>query len=313
MEKGNMTPEDRMERLSQLPLTRVGGLSAGSGGFWSTVREILGRTPMLALLVRRDIKARYKDSSLGLLWTLIRPLTQLMIFYLVVGKFLQVERGIPEFAIYIFSGLTVYGLFSEIISSGTGSIVGNSGIIKKVYLPRELFPMAATGTALFNFSIQAVILIIATFAVGSPPLTGDLIYVIPSILLLIAFAFAIALLLSAINVYLRDVQYLVEVFLMVMMYASPIIYSWTMVKKALGDGILLQIYTNNPVTLAVLGFQRAFWTAGHVENYPDPTLAPEYPDFLLLRILIALVVCLFCVFISQRIFARLQGNFAQAL
>lgn len=271
----------------------------------ASLAHIFSQREMLSLLVRRDIKARYKDSALGLVWALIRPLTQLLIYYVVIGKFLGAERGIPDFAIYVFTGLTAYGLFSEIVGGGTASIVGNSGLIKKIYLPREVFPLASVGSALFNFCIQLGILLVATILIGSIPLSADLLYFIPSILILVLYGTAFGLLLGAANVYLRDIQYLVEVGLLLLLWASPIVYSWEMVRGIVGNGFLLDIYTDNPITLAVLGFQRAFWISGH------DTVA--YPDFLLLRMGIAIVVGIILLFAFQRVFAKLQGNFAQQL
>ncbi len=309
-----MNRAERFEHLSQLPLTTVAGSSRrgrsgeGSKSFLATVREIYFDRSILSLLVRRDIKSRYKDSSLGLVWTLVRPLTQLAIYFVVVGKFLGAERGIPNFAIYIFTGLTAFGLFQEIVSSGTASILGNAGLVKKVYVPRELFPLATTGTALFNFSIQFGILLIAAGLTGSLQLTWSLLYLIPALITLISFGFALALLLSAWFVYLRDIGHFVEIVLMVMMWASPILYSWEMVRNVttnIGLPWLIELYTANPATLAVLGFQEALWgTSSH---------GLALPDFLFLRLCLAAIIGLLCVIGAQRVFARLQGNFAQEL
>ena len=275
-------------------------------GTWRSLNDIFRHREMLALLVRRDLKARYKDSALGFAWSLIRPLTQLLIYYIVIGKFLQAERGIPDFAVYIFAGLTAYGLFSEIVGGATASILSNGGLIKKVYLPREVFPLASVGSALFSFLMQLVILVGATIAVGSFPWSLNLLYVIPSVLVILVYALAFGLLLSALNVYLRDIGYLVEVLLLLMLWASPIVYAWTMVRDIVGAGLLLDIYSNNPVTLAVMGFHKAFWLAGESPNV-------LYPDGLLGRMGIAFVIGLVLLVLFQRVFARLQGNFAQEL
>ncbi len=285
-------------------MVTVGG-DDKNGGSWHSLREIFRHRELLSLLVRRDLKSRYKDSVLGFVWTLVRPLTQLLIYAIVIGKVLGAAKNIPDFAIYVFTGLTVYSLFSEIISGTTASIVGNSGLIKKIYLPREIFPLASVGSAIFNFLIQFVILLGATLVIGKPPLHAEAWYLIPSVLLLLVFGTAFGLLLSAINVYLRDVQYLVEVVLLLLLWASPIVYSWTMVRDALGPSLALDIYTDNPVTLAVLGFQRAMWVGGQG--------VAEYPDFLLLRMGIAFVIGIVLLLGFQRVFSRLQGNFAQVV
>jgi ABC-2 type transport system permease protein len=300
-----MSAEERFVALSEQPMVATASHSRSLGGAWRSLREVLDHREMLALLVRRDLKARYKDSALGFLWTLVRPLTQLAIYYVVIGKILAAERGIPDFAIYVFTGLSAYGLFSEIISGSTASIVGNAGLIKKVYLPREVFPLASVGSALFNFGVQLLILIAATFVVGHPPLSLDFFYLIPSLLLILVFGTAFGLLLSGANVYLRDIQYLVEVVMLILLWASPVVYSWEMVKDRLGAGILLDIYTNNPITLAVLGFQRAFWVSG--------SGVVDYPDDLLIRMIIAIGVSFVLLIGFQRVFSRLQGNFAQEL
>lgn len=298
-----MQAEERFRSLSDQPF-RVYGDDARRLGLLEPLRQILRRRELLGLIVRRDIKSRYKDSALGLVWTLVRPLTQLVIYYVVIGKFLRAADSIPDFAIYVFTGLTAYGLFSEAVASGTASIVGNVALVKKVALPREIFPLASLGGALFTFAIQVGILLGATLILGVFPLHVDLLYAIPATLLLTLYAAAFALALAAANVYLRDVGYLTDVALMVLMWASPILYSWGMVRDLLGDSVLLNVLTNNPVTLGVLGMQRAFWMSGADAAYP--------PD-LLLRMVIAGAVGAVMLILAQRIFSRLQGNFAQML
>ena len=118
-------------------------------------------------------------------------------------------------------------------------------------------------------------------------------------------ATALAFVLSAMNVYLRDVQYLVEVGTMILMWASPIVYSWEMVQGILGEGPLLTAYTVNPLTVAVLGFQRALWGAGS-----DPSMFPEH---LLVLLWAECGIALLLLGITYVIFRRMQGDFAQAL
>lgn len=305
-----MDAGERFAALSALPFEgrRNGGPTGTRIGAIGQVGAVFRQRALLGLLVRRDLKARYKDSALGFLWALAKPLTQIAIYYIVIGHFLGAARGIPDFAIYVFTGLTVYMLFSQIVSGATGSILANAGLVKKVAVPRELYPLASVGGALFDFAIQVVVLIFATIVVGAFPWTPELLMAIPAFLLLLVYATAIGLALAAINVFLRDIGYLIDIVLMVLMWMSPILYSWGMVRDTLsplpGGSVLVEIYTNNPVTLAVLGFQRAFWTAGH--DMPSP------PD-LLLRIGIALVIGILLLVVGHWVFRRLQGNFAQEL
>lgn len=300
----NDSARRRYARLEREPLEPVTHRS----GFLASARAVIAYRQLLGGLVRRDIKARYKDSVLGLLWTLINPIVQLIVYYVVMGQFLGAARGIPDFAIYIFSGLTIFVLFSETLTGTTGSIVANGGLVKKVYVPREVFPLASMGSALFTFSIQLIVLVVASALLGRPPISAGLVYFVPSVLLVVIYGLAFGLLLSALNVYLRDVQYLTQVVLMLAMWASPIVYGWTMVDSVfdrLGlPAWMLEVYTNNPLTLAVLGFHRAFWVSG---------TSSDYPAELGLRMAIAGAIGLVLVWLCQRVFARLQGNFAQEL
>lgn len=309
--------KERNLRLADLPLSPTGAQGRWVAGFLFTVREILARRQLLALLVGREIKSRYKDSVLGFAWGLVRPLTQLLVYYLVLGQFLGAARAIPKFAVFIFAGLTIYGLASEMLMLMTGAIVGNAGLVKKVYLPREIFPLAGMGSALFNFSLQMVVLLAACLLSGSLTLGWHLGYAIVGVALVIVYSLAFGLALSAINVYLRDVQYLVEVVVMLMMWASPIVYAWTFVGTAFADfgwpHWLVEVYVNNPLTLAVIGFQTAFWEPGLLPAVPGQGAAFAHPQHFGIRMLIALVIGILLVFVAQRVFARLQGNFAQEL
>lgn len=297
--------EARFTRLAATPMRTVGAVGGLSiRAVAASARDIVAHREMLDLLIKRDLKARYKDSALGFLWALARPLVQLAIYFVVLGHFLGAARGIPDFAVYVFTGLTAMGLFQEIAVGGTGSVLANAGLVKKVYMPRELFPLASTGSALFNFGIQIIVLIAATIIVGRIPIHPQILYAVPSLLVILVYGLAFALFFAAVNVYLRDTQYLVEVATMLLFWTSPVVYSWQMVQNIITSPVLLEIFTNNPLTLAILGFQRAFWLSGD---------AVSYPSALMLRLVMALVIGVILLFASHRFFLRLQGNFAQEL
>lgn len=296
--------ESRATALEAEPLTRVGTPTGFFRGTVGSARQVWEYRELLLLLVRREIKVRYKDSVLGLLWTLIRPLAMLAVYYLALGKFLGAQRAIPDFAIYIFTGLTAYQLFSEIVSGGTGSIIGNAGLVKKIYLPREVFPLSTAGSALFNFTVQFVVLMTATALVGRVPTGERLLYLPLSVAVLAVFGLAFGFVLAAVNVYLRDVQYLVEIGLMVLFWTTPTVYSWELVRGAISSDLLQNLYLANPVAVAVLGMQRAIWVAGD---------AAAVPPALGTRLVVMLVIGTVLLWLAQRVFARLEGNFAQEL
>lgn len=294
----------RLNRLGRLELTAVGPQRGLVSGTWASLLDIHRYRELTTLLVRRELRARYKNSSLGFVWSLVKPVAQLIIYFVVIGQFLGAARAIPEFAIFVFSGLTMWALFNETVSGGAGSIVANSGLIKKVYLPREVFPLSTVGAAIFNFGIQFLVLVAGTLIAGSFPWSQRLVYVPVAVALVLVFGTALALLLSAINVYLRDVQHLMEIVILILFWASPIVYSYAYVTSFLEGSWLEELYLSNPVTLAILAFQRGMWTAGADEPFPA-----NMP----LRLSIAFLISLALLWASQRVFARLEGNFAQEL
>ena len=296
--------EARAAALAAQPLRLASPQTGFASGTLRSLQDIFAHRELLDLLIRRELKARYKDSSLGFVWSLIRPLVMLLIYFVALGQFLGAARNIHSFAIFIYAGLTAWTLYSEIVTLGTASIVGNSGLIKKIYLPREVFPLSVVGSSLFNFGMQLVILATATIVAREVPTGTRWLYFPLSLAVLLVWALALALLLSAVNVYLRDVGYLVEIGMQVFFWASPIVYSWGLVLGRVRGTIWETLYVLNPMTLVVMGFQKAFWVAGDGQPYPDR---------LGLRLGAALAVGLVILWLCQRVFARLQANFAQEL
>lgn len=151
--------------------------------------------------------------------------------------------------------------------------------------------------------MQLLILLVAAIATGATTFGPNLLYGLGGLVLILLYGSALGILLAALNVFLRDVQYLVEVVLLLLMWASPVVYAWSFAAEHMPDWAM-SIYLSNPVTMAVLGFQEALWAPGSAGAVP--------PD-LALRMGIAAVIGVIALFISHRVFARLQGNFAQEL
>jgi ABC-2 type transport system permease protein len=296
------SPADRARRLAGEPWFQIGGGNARPH-LARTFTEVLAYRELLGLLVRRELKAKYKDSSLGLLWTLIRPLVTLLVYFVAIGHFLGAARSIPDFAIYVFTGLITWQLFTEIVTLGSASILTNAGLVKKVYLPREVFPLSVVGSSLVNFAMQFVVLLAACLLLGKFP-TGDrLLYFPLAILCIVVWAYALSLVLSSATVYFRDTTYLVEVALTILFWICPIVYSWTFVANVI-SGPALEAYLWSPTTVSVLAMQHAFWIAGD-------TMA--WPDGLTTRLLVLIVVGLGALLAGQWVFTRAQANFAQEL
>lgn len=295
--------QQRFRSLADLPLTVTVHHEGFFTGFGSSMLALWNRRKLIKQLAKRELKSRYKDSVLGYAWTLAKPLVNLLIYYLVIGRILGAERSVPDFAVYVFAGLTLWTFFSTMVNSATTSIVANAGIVKKVYLPREVFPLSAILASFVDFFSQLAILIIGAGLIAGIPLKYTFTYGLLSLAVCIVWALACGLFFSAVNVYLRDVQYIVEVLLMLGFWLTPSVYPYTML-ASVAPSWAINIYMLNPTAIASMGFQKAFWAAGDQVTWP--------PD-LTWRLWIMLLVGLVLSFVAQRVFARLQGKFAQEL
>ena len=296
----------RFERLEETPFSRAGHIDGTKGTF----KELYRFRSLLRRITSREIKARYKDSVFGVFWVLIPSIVQLAIYYFAIGKVLGASRSVPDFAIFVFTGLIFWTFFSETISSVTGSLMANAGLIKKVYLPREIFPISSIGTSAFNFSVQFLVLIAATFLLGNWHYSTNLLFVPLGFAVLLIFASAIGLVLSAASVYLRDLQHLLSIALAVLFWASPIVYPYTFIAKSVGGTIWNELYLANPVTLGIIAAQRGLWVEGSVAT---GTYAQTWPTELPTRLVIAIAVGVAALIISHRVFRKLQANLAQEL
>jgi ABC-2 type transport system permease protein len=278
------------------------------------LREIWLSRELLIYLVRTEIKVKYKNSVLGLIWSMVAPAMTLVIYWFVFGVILK--SGIPQFVIFLFAGLLLWNLFQFGVMSGTGVIVNNAGIVKKVSFPREILALAAVGSACVFFFFQAIVMVIFMVVLHHGP---DWSYLPVSILALvtgIALAAGIAVLLSSINVYLRDTQHLIEVILTGWFWACPIVYAYQYnIGDRLGEKGLTWVYFLNPLVPLVLSFQRFIYARVAVisNGRPYPILPAKGMlwyvglDFAVLF----LAICLFIVALA--VFGRLEGNFAEEL
>lgn len=267
---------------------------------------------LLRLLVRTGVTTRYRNSILGWTWSYVRPAAQFLVFWVVLGLFLNLERGIPNYAVYLFSGIVVINVFSEAFKNATTSIVGNAPLVRKVYLPRQLFAVSAVIVAFVHFLPQVGLLLVVCLFLGWITHISILsvLAVLAGILIVLLFALGLGLLFGAMNVRYRDAENIVELLLLLATWASPVLYSWTMVRDAISElgwpSWLLELYLLNPITQGVELFHFAFWQPVTQTSLPLP---PDLAINTLSTFLIAVVVLL----IGQAVFRRLEGRFAQDL
>lgn len=172
-------------------------------------------------LVNREVRARYRGSVLGFLWTLLNPLLQMIVYTLIFSVFMR--AGIPNYGVFLFCALLPWTWFAGSLNNATSSINSNSGLIKKIYFPSELLPLIAVTSNFINFLFSLPVLAIFLF-IAHAPLTPALLALPVIIIIQFLFTSAVALLLSMLNTFYRDVEQLLSVLLMVWFYLTPIIY-----------------------------------------------------------------------------------------
>jgi ABC-2 type transport system permease protein len=244
-----------------------------------------------------------------LLWSYVKPLMQFLIYYIALGIFLNLEHGTPNYAVYLFAGIVLVNFFTESLSNSTRSIVDNRDLIRKIYLPRELFPVATVWVSAAHFLPQLVVLIGACLLVGWAPSILQLAAVVLIFIMVSVLATGLGLMFGAVNVYFRDSENIVDMIVMVVTWASPVLYVWSMVERVMGPWYWL--YQLNPMTTAVEVFHWAFWQPTlKADQVVSGTLPPElFALWLPASMLITLAV----LFLGQLTFRRLSTHFAQEL
>lgn len=278
------------------------------------LRAVVEHRELLRALTRRELRARYKGAALGWAWALVRPLVMLLVYGLAVGVFLGAGRTTPQFMIFVFSGLLAWTLFSTIVLGSINSLVANGALVSRASFPRLLLPLSVLLAALVDFLLQASVLTVGYLYYQDWPSPTSLLWLAPSLLILLLVASGVGLALSAANVYVRDVGFLVDVMLQVGFWLTPILYSYGQVIKGaeqlqLPGEIVSRLYMLNPMANVVLGFQRALWPAGDTPT----AAAAAFPGRLDLRMAVLTMVALGIAWLGMRIFVRLSANFGQEL
>ncbi len=298
---------------------------------FARLAEMWGYRSLFLELVRKELKVKYKSSVLGFLWSLLNPAFTLFIYWFVFQ--IVLGAGIQSFAIFLMSGLVVYNLFNYSNMNATGAVVNNAAIVKKVAFPREILALASVGAAVVFFFLQSIVLVIALAAMRYGPILKSLHYlplVVPAFFALLVLCAALAVLLAALNVYLRDMQHLIEILVGVAWFwATPIVYAYSEIANKLATHhIPTWILLLNPLTDIVLCFQRGIYgqVFGGVPASARASLKPGsgaltkaqlLPNtgdwWYLWHVLAVIGFSVVLLFVALAIFGRLEGNFAEEL
>jgi ABC-2 type transport system permease protein len=203
-------------------------ISPGSG---RGLIDVFRRRYLLSLIVRKEVGIRYRGSVLGWLWSYVKPLVQFVVFFVALGVFLGLNKSIEYYPIYLLAGITVVSFFNEAFSNATRSLVDNAPLIKKIYLPREMFPIASVLVAAVNVLPQILVVFAISLLFGWTPGVLQIAALLLALVIIAILATGLGLLFGAVNVTFRDAQSFVDIIVMVSIWASPVMYQWQMVAE----------------------------------------------------------------------------------
>ena len=249
-------------------------------------RELLGQ------LVNRDLAQRYKQSILGYFWVILNPLAQMIVMSFVFSRiFGRAGLGVP-YPLFLFTALLPWTLFSQALTAATGSLVSNSGLLSKIYFPREVLVLSSILAKVVDFAFSSLILI-AMLIFYQQPINFNLLWFIPIFIIQFFFTYGLGLLFAAANLFYRDIQYLLNLILLIWMYLTPIMYNMEIFPSQ-----YRWIFQINPMAVIV-------------NAYREVILNGNPPNFFSLGLatLLALAVCL----VGFKTFKKFEGQFADSV
>ena len=284
----------------------------------SRLRDLRRYREVLLNIVRKELKVKYTSSVFGAVWSMINPLVFLAVFTLVFTVVLN--NDVPHFPVYLLSGLLAWNLFSTSTTSAVRSVIDNANLVKKVYFPREVLPLASIGSALVDFALQSTVLILFMLAFHYPIHPENLVLLPVAIVALLLFTCAMSFLVAAINVHYRDTQHLLALLLLVWFWFTPVVYPSGYVQQAASKhtifGVnLWHIYLLNPLADIMYGFQRALYgtVTAVVDGNPKLILIDESVAWIFGLLVLVCIGSIGFLYLTWRLFFRMSGDFAEEL
>jgi len=247
---------------------------------------------LLWMWILREIRIRYKQSIIGGLWAVLQPLSLMVIFTLIFSQLVKIPSDGAPYPIFAYSALLPWTFLSASIGFAVPSLVTNMNLVTKVYFPREILPIGSVAAALLDFAIGALIFV-GLMLVYRVPLTWSVLWIPLLLLVQTVLTLGVVLLMSALNVFYRDIRFVIPLLTQIWMYASPVIYPTSLVPAT-----LLPLYMLNPM-------------AGLLDSYRRVLLhgQPPVPSYLGASAAIALVVFA----LGYAYFKRSEGAFADLI
>lgn len=264
----------------------VGGAAGTQQSWWG---ELVAYREFLKNLVVRDLKVRYRNSVLGFIWSLLNPLLMMAVFSIVFGVLLQ--QGIPNYPIFILVALLPWNFHSASVMGSVNSIAGNGHLVKRVYFPREILPVSLVLSNLVNFLLALPVLFLIKLVLGSP-FSGWILLLPLIVVLQTMFLSGVCLFVSSVNVYLRDTEVIVDVFMLAWFFLSPIVYNM----EQLSPESAGWLYWLNPMASLISSYRLILYN----------NAAPD--TLFLLR---TTITCLLTLVIGYAVFRRLAPDFGE--
>ncbi len=228
---------------------------------WADPVELWEYRELLWVLITRDVKVRYKQTLLGIVWAVLQPLLSMLLFSLIFGRLAKLPSDGLPYPVFVYAGLLPWMLFASTVSTASESVLGASTLISRVYFPRILIPLAAAGTAVVDFVIATVLLIGLMLYYGIAP--SPKLLLAPALVAALVFAaVGVGTAVAALNVEFRDFRYLVPFAMQLWMFATPVVYPASMIPQR-----WQWAYHLNPLAGIVEGLRSTFldrplaWTA----------------------------------------------------
>lgn len=212
------------------------------------IKEIWEYREMIVSLVRKDLRGRYKGSVLGFLWTFVNPLLQLCVYTLVFSTIMR--NGIEKFYLFLFVALVPWIFFNSSVITGATCIISSKDLVKKIYFPREVLPIAYVTSSFVNMLFSFVIIFLAILFSGIGFNFRAILYLPIIMFVEYILALGIAMLTSALTVYFRDLEHILGIVTMAWMYLTPILYTVDIIPEN-----LLPIFYFNPLTPIIIGYR----------------------------------------------------------
>lgn len=256
----------------------------------SLMKRLKQYEEFLKTSIKKEIRGKYKKSYLGILWSFLAPLLMIMVYAIIFPIILKSPE--KNYTVFLMTAMIPWNYFTTTVTQGSFVMIANGNILKKVYFPREILPISIVTSGLVNFLISCIIIFLFLFFTG----IGFSIYLVFFPLYAIIeyfFILGVVLILSAVTVYLRDIEHIIGVIIQALFYGTPIVYSMNSIPANFA-----WIFKLNPMSYIVQGFR-------------DILYYQQMPDMIGLLTIVLITIAI--MIIGLRVFDKLQRNFAEEL